>query len=721
MELREMTHAAWRFARAALALVGCIALNMADAAAATGDLDATFDASNAFVVEGVPLKGRVAAIHTDAAGRLVVGAQCGSPAFGGFCVARLLADGRSDPTFNAGKTLLIDLANAEWMSALAIDSLGRIVVGGACHTGPGPYQVSHGILGDRFCAARIATDGKLDTTFGSGGKALIAVKFDEVDAVGLMVDSRDGVLIGAQCRTNIVNYGYARENCVLRLKPDGTVDAAYGTDGVVGLSGRAYPDFHRLVAMPGGKFLFAGTCSLSEPYTSYACLGRFNENGGWDTTFNAAWRANSFNAHPTGSVLTPLASGSGGFQSAIAQPDGGVLALGTSTNGFLFVKYTQAGALDHGFGQGGIAETHAGPGSGASAFAQDARGRVVIAGTCGPRLFWQGGPRQLCMARLDAAGRVDGQFGLDGRVHVDTARKISPNALAFDAQDRILVGGYCADDVPCVIRLKTDGPREAGTTTMLRMTSAANPTVGPTRLHFEVEGDAPTGYIKIRGAGFDCREVLYDGKPASCYLSLRDGVHDISAEYVGDVNNRPSSAQLRQTVTAGGGVPAVQAIEYYNAGTNHYFSSSTPYEQGLVDTGAAGSGWVRTGEKFNAFGLTGGPPGVGPVCRFYGSITPGPNSHFYTASPDECAYVRQLEAATPSHLPRWHYEGLVFTIFQPVGTACPSYAPVAIYRLYNKRAAQNDSNHRFVTKLSLYNDMVSRGWAGEGIVMCAVA
>jgi hypothetical protein len=44
-----------------------------------------------------------------------------------------------------------------------------------------------------------------------------------------------------------------------------------------------------------------------------------------------------------------------------------------------------------------------------------------------------------------------------------------------------------------------------------------------------------------------------------------------------------------------------------------------------------------------------------------------------------------------------------------------------LYRLYNGRAAHNDSNHRFTLKREIYEHMVAQGWIGEGVAMCLQA
>jgi hypothetical protein len=105
-----------------------------------------------------------------------------------------------------------------------------------------------------------------------------------------------------------------------------------------------------------------------------------------------------------------------------------------------------------------------------------------------------------------------------------------------------------------------------------------------------------------------------------------------------------------------------------------------------------------------------------PVCRFYGTTALGPdgqrlgpNSHFYTADPDECAAVKNDVG--------WTYEGIVFHVRASGFGLCA--APfVAVRRLYNGRFAQNDSNHRYTIDPAIVAQMTNAGWAPEGIVFC---
>lgn len=151
--------------------------------------------------------------------------------------------------------------------------------------------------------------------------------------------------------------------------------------------------------------------------------------------------------------------------------------------------------------------------------------------------------------------------------------------------------------------------------------------------------------------------------------------------------------------------PRVTLTEFFHAGLGHYFLSSSEAETRSIDSGAAGAGWQRTGEAFDTT-INSGCYGMSSVFRFYGARQ---SSHFFSVDAAECGGVRRND-------PGWLYEGVAFGARMPVQGACEYGAPP--YRLYNNRAAQGDSNHRFTVKTSVRDEMVARGWVNEGIAMC---
>lgn len=153
-------------------------------------------------------------------------------------------------------------------------------------------------------------------------------------------------------------------------------------------------------------------------------------------------------------------------------------------------------------------------------------------------------------------------------------------------------------------------------------------------------------------------------------------------------------------------------VEFYNTNLGHYFVTADSNEAMSIDNGSAGPGWIRTGNSFKSGGNM-------AVCRFYGSVSPGPNSHFYTADPDECGYLRQLQGSTPDTQKRWNYEGIGFMSTMPTNGTCPG-GTMAIYRAYNNGFAMGmDSNHRISGNQMMMQQMMSSGWIYEGVAMCA--
>jgi hypothetical protein len=158
------------------------------------------------------------------------------------------------------------------------------------------------------------------------------------------------------------------------------------------------------------------------------------------------------------------------------------------------------------------------------------------------------------------------------------------------------------------------------------------------------------------------------------------------------------------------GLPTV--VEFYNSNLDNYFITANPAEQAAIDSGSAGPGWTRTGSVFASGGSS-------TVCRFYGSISPGPNSHFYTADANECASLKAMQATTPATQKRWNFESNDFSTTPAVNGACaPGLTP--IYRAYNNGFSRGvDSNHRITPSQAAIAAVVARGWSSEGVVMCA--
>jgi serine protease len=156
--------------------------------------------------------------------------------------------------------------------------------------------------------------------------------------------------------------------------------------------------------------------------------------------------------------------------------------------------------------------------------------------------------------------------------------------------------------------------------------------------------------------------------------------------------------------------------EFHNTQSNHYMLTGSKEDAVALYNGGEGlEGWVDTLKYFYAW--SGPEDGAVPVCRFY---TLGANSHFYTANAEDCAFLRGLNKDNVYAYDKWTYEDVAFYAKLPTNGICPANT-YAIYRLYNGRAEQNDSNHRFVSSRKAYVDMKSKGWIGEKVAFCVAA
>jgi serine protease len=167
-----------------------------------------------------------------------------------------------------------------------------------------------------------------------------------------------------------------------------------------------------------------------------------------------------------------------------------------------------------------------------------------------------------------------------------------------------------------------------------------------------------------------------------------------------------------------GPVPKVAfAVEYYYAALDHYFMTSDPSEMNALDTGRF-FGWQRTGMGFSVVDASDTATAMAAsVCRYYGNPSFGLDTHFYSASVDECAAVQR------NWPQQWVLESSnVFRVYMPdsMSGACPA-GTLPVYRSWNRRV---DTNHRYTMDSHVQMTMMGRGNIAEGygnppVAMCS--
>jgi uncharacterized delta-60 repeat protein len=265
---------------------------------ANGTLDTSFNETGKAAADfGADAYGQSVAVHGD--GRIVVAGyttksweskkQCSLACF--------KANGSLDTSFNGTGKLTTDFGgdgNAEGRS-VAVQTDGKIVVAGYATAGNT----------EKFALARYNGDGTLDTSFGDSGRVMTNVGISGSNATGVVLQ-KDGkiVVAGYAVNNSGTDYDFA---CVL-YNTDGKVDQSFGDGGKTMTSlGQGDVKANAVAVQSDGRIIVAGSVYFGDVTVagsvyvgdSKFAVVRYDASGKLDMSFNAA-----------GSVLTAVGSGS---------------------------------------------------------------------------------------------------------------------------------------------------------------------------------------------------------------------------------------------------------------------------------------------------------------------------------------------------------------------------------------------------------------------------
>ncbi len=198
----------------------------------TGELDTTFGDNGRqrifFDQADSTFEDKAVGVAVDSQGRILLAgsvAQASGNAFD-FGVVRLLSDGSLDSTFDGDGRAVVGFnlggTNSDRPVSLAVDSQDRVVVVGSVETGtPGARD---------FGIVRLTTNGGLDTQFQGTGRTTIAFNAGGANAdvpAAVQLDSQGNIVIVGTVDVATGNQDLG----VVRLTPDGAVDASFGGTG----------------------------------------------------------------------------------------------------------------------------------------------------------------------------------------------------------------------------------------------------------------------------------------------------------------------------------------------------------------------------------------------------------------------------------------------------------------------------------------------------------
>jgi uncharacterized delta-60 repeat protein len=355
-----------------------------------------------------------------------------------FALWRFNADGSLDTSFGQGGLVTTDIGAGQgndWAAAtaLAIDPVtGDIVLGG--------YASDSNTNNLDFALAVYHADGTPDASFGTGGIVTTGVASSDAEVNALAIDPNTHQIVVAGWATDSATWNQVF--ALARYNFDGSLDAGFGTGGIVTTDFGNGAEISALAIDGAGRYVAAGSADDGTTYQNAFALARYNADGSLDTSFGAG--SGSFG--PAGTVTTEFGTSDAQINALAINALGQYVAAGsayndtTYNNDLALARYNADGSLDSSFGPAGTVTTDLGTGDAqANALVLDAgTGQLVVAGSVGNNAT---GVTSLSVTRYNADGSLDTGFGTGGTVTVDFGAGgfAQASGLAADGQ-----GGYLA-------------------------------------------------------------------------------------------------------------------------------------------------------------------------------------------------------------------------------------------------------------------------------------
>ena len=270
---------------------------------ANGSADATFG-SNGIVTTSFGPVSFATTIQIQPDGKILVGGatedSAAAPADQNFALVRYNDNGSLDASFGVGGKLTTSFAGNAQINALSVYANGDIVAVGSYFLYPNAG----------FHIARYNSSGALESAFGTGGVVTVnlGVAPDHGEATSLALQSDGKLLIGTHQNTSPL-----QTPVVMRYNQDGTLDATFGTSGIVAVpyapaggsinSGTA----GAMAVLSTGQIMVAVDDAQPSPNTSQYIV-RLTASGQEDATFQQTLLQNNGNAEPIPGPNVPAVS-----------------------------------------------------------------------------------------------------------------------------------------------------------------------------------------------------------------------------------------------------------------------------------------------------------------------------------------------------------------------------------------------------------------------------
>ncbi|MDZ8027125.1 MAG: DUF4347 domain-containing protein [Nostoc sp. DedQUE11] len=218
-----------------------------------GTLDTTFNTTGKVTTDfnGSNEGGNSITVQSD--GKILVAGVSNNGTNNDFAIARYNSDGTLDTTFNTTGKVTTDFnASNEGGYSITVQDDGKILVVGVSNNG----------TNDDFAIARYNSDGTLDTTFNTTGK--VTTDFNGNDEAGNSIAVQDdGKVLVAGYSNNGTNDDFA----IARYNSDGTLDTTFNTTGKATTDFNGNDEGgNSIIVQSDGKILVAGASNNGTNY-----------------------------------------------------------------------------------------------------------------------------------------------------------------------------------------------------------------------------------------------------------------------------------------------------------------------------------------------------------------------------------------------------------------------------------------------------------------------
>lgn len=379
-------------------------------------------------------------------GGLLVAGHAETRTIGGrqVAVARFRPDGSPDADFGVDGRAYAGVATDDWGRAMALTRTGRIRIAGA--------QKAESI---DLSAYGLEADGTPDLGFSRGGFTAVDFGCEGGDQGNAMLRQPDGKLVVAGSAPAALFGGDCGplRMAVARFDPDGRLDReGFSGDGLttgnVSSGSGSFSVATDVARQSSGRIVVAGW-GENESSQHVGLLG-LEPDGAVDLA-GFGFR---------GDVRTEVGEHSRAEAIAL-QPDDGIVLVGHSDReddgDFLVARYTERGALDPSFGDGGVVLTDFGGDEAAYDVVLQADGGILVAGSRDTLRA----DSPIHLARYLPDGRLDRDFGEGGKETLLLSSGVAVRALALHPPGGVVVAGFAdnrSDDDFFVARALVPAP-----------------------------------------------------------------------------------------------------------------------------------------------------------------------------------------------------------------------------------------------------------------------